>query len=498
MDGELSGQRAQDSRMVTVEELHRANADPGRQILFKDATVLTMDPDIGDFARGDVLIRGGEVAEVGPAVGTRLAVDALVIDGGGSVLIPGFVDTHRHCWQGQLRQALPNADIFGYKALRDTVAVHYKPEDHYAGTLVSALAALNSGITCLVDVSHNSRSRDHTDAAIDALRATGIRGVHASAPPEVGDWQHQWPQDLYRLRKNVFSSDDQLLTLRMAQRCADPVDDLSPARLEIARDLAIGVSVDPVAFTPSCQRIADLAEKKLLGPDIAFIHCVGLDDHAWQAIAAFGVGVCLSPMADSLLGFGPGSPSTLSRAFAHQVTPGLSVDVEPCLSNDMFSQMRNLLVTHRQFVTYAGPTSNTTPLTARALLNMATQAGAHAVGLGQRTGSITPGKQADLILINATNPNLVPMNNAYGAVTLGASPADVDSVLVGGMFRKWDGRLLDFNPVSVSALAEASRDRLMEASGLERNPVGDKSAQLRLLDEAALRRLGGTSDDRIC
>lgn len=462
-------------------QVRRANADPFRRVVLAGGTVLTVDPTAGNYRTADVLIEGSKLAAVGPDLASHID-SALVIDARGQIVMPGFVDTHRHCWQGQLRRILPNADLQKYKFMRDSFAVHYQPDDHYIGTLVSALGALNGGITCLVDISHNSRSSAHTDAAIRALFNAGIRGVHASAPPEAGAWDQQWPEDLYRLKRDWFPSDDQLVTLRMAQRCVDPVDGLTPSRIRIARDLGIGVSVDPVVFPVCSDLVLELSRGGHLGPDLQFIHCAGLTDDAWSAISAAGVGVSLSPMADSFLGFGRPALPTLQRALDHGIRPGLSVDVEPSLPGDMFSQMRTLMCLHRVLAVYLELEGPHRPITSRELIEFATIEGARTIGMIDRIGSLTPGKAADVILVNAGGVNLMPLNNAFGSVVLGASPADVEAVIVGGVFRKWAGNLLDVDERKMRLLAENSRDGLVARSGHQFDVFEDNDSELKALE----------------
>ena len=139
-----------------------------------------------------------------------------MIDATNTIIIPGFVDAHRHSWEGQLRRIIPDGAIAEYMATtHNGFARYYRPDDIYVGNLITALGCIDAGITCVIDNSHNSRSAAHSDAAVQALIDSGIRGVHASGAPQTGEWDRQWPQDLERLQKRFFSSTDQLVTLRM-------------------------------------------------------------------------------------------------------------------------------------------------------------------------------------------------------------------------------------------------------------------------------------------
>ena len=186
------------------ERLGRQDPVSARQrILIRDATIISMDPRVGNFARADVLTQGTRIAAVGRDLS---ASGAQVIDALDMILIPGLVDCHRHSWEGQLRRINPNAPTLAEysNATHLSFATHYRPQDMYAGSAITALGCIDAGITCVIDNSHNARSAAHSDAAIEALLDSGIRAVHASGAPQAGNWDRQWPQDLARLRTNIF------------------------------------------------------------------------------------------------------------------------------------------------------------------------------------------------------------------------------------------------------------------------------------------------------
>src|SRR5262249_33698501 len=168
----------------------------------------------GDLARGDVLTGGRRIAAIAP---TLDAAGAQVIDAQNTIIVPGFVDCHRHSWEAQLRRINPNSPTLAdyMNATHLSFAKFYRPVDHYVGNYLTAMGCIDAGVTCMIDNSHNSRSAAHSDAAVEALFDAGIRAVHASGQPGAGDWDHQWPQDLERLQKKYFASPDQLVTLRM-------------------------------------------------------------------------------------------------------------------------------------------------------------------------------------------------------------------------------------------------------------------------------------------
>src|SRR5688572_28275941 len=185
-------------------------AQSGRMLL-RGGCVLSLDPKVGDFDTADVLIENGKISAVRP----NISADAQVIDAANMIVMPGFVDTHRHMWQGAVRNSLPNGLLSDYvRDILGSVRSAMRPDDVYIGDLVSALGAINAGVTTVLDWSHIGNSPAHTDAAIQGLRESGIRAVYAFGGGSGG--ASRYPDDIRRLRKQHFASGDQLLTLAMA------------------------------------------------------------------------------------------------------------------------------------------------------------------------------------------------------------------------------------------------------------------------------------------
>src|SRR5262245_30107004 len=171
-----------------------AALDSRQIVLLKGGTIISLDPQVGDLRAGDILIEGKTIAAIGPYLSAR---GAQVVDAANMILITGFVDCHRHSWEGQLRRINPNAPTLAdySNATHLSFATRYRPQDMYVGNLITALGCIGSGITCIIDNSHNARSGAHSDAAVEALMDSGIRAVHASGAPQAGEWDRQWPQD---------------------------------------------------------------------------------------------------------------------------------------------------------------------------------------------------------------------------------------------------------------------------------------------------------------
>ncbi|WP_052390747.1 amidohydrolase family protein [Streptomyces sp. NRRL B-24484] len=455
-----------------LDRLRQTADDPARRILFTGATILTMDPALGTLDTGDLLVTGSTVTAVAPDLqAADAAHNTIVIDAAGTLLLPGFVDTHRHAWQAQLRRTIPDVDdLAGY--LTTTLArcaPAYRPEDMYTGTRLATLGAVDSGITTMLDFSHNSRSAEHSDAAVQALVDTGIRGIHASMAPHFGAWDRQWPADLARLRDRFTHP---LLTFRLAALATAEIagPDLAhgPGLARTARELGIGVSVDAVFGAPSSRAILDWARAGLLDEQVQLIHATGLSRDAWRAIAASGATVSLAPASEPQIGLDNAVPA-IDEALAAGVRPGLSIDVEVALAGDMFTQMRTLLAIQRMRAVNAAHASGavgTVPgrIGTADVLEFATLQGARTCGLGETTGSLTPGKQADLLLLTTDEINNLPLNDPTGTAVLGCDTRNIDTVLIAGQIRKWAGRVLDVDLPGLRAEAAASRDRILRTA----------------------------------
>lgn len=447
-----------------LDQLRRQSADPNRRILFTGATIVTMDPELGTV-QGDLLVEGDSIAAIGPELS---AEGAVVVDATGTILAPGLVDTHRHAWEAQLRRIMPDVDDLGGYVMATLAgyATVYRPEDMYIGTRLAALTALDSGITTMLDFSHNSRTREHSDAAIEALRDTGIRGVHASMGPHFGDWDRQWPADLNRLKDQYFSSDDQLLTLRLATLATDeiagPALAYGPELARTATDLGIGVSVDAVFGASGSEAVLSWAQHGILGPDVTLIHSTGLTVEAWKAMGESGTTVALAPTSDAQIGLETAIPA-VDEALAVGIRPGLSIDVEVALASDLFTQMRALLAIQRMRAVNAayGTGGELSRITTYDVLDFATLQGARTNGLGDVTGSLTVGKKADLLVVQAEDLNNMPLNDPIGTLVLGSDARNITAVFVNGQPRKWDGQVLDVNLPVLRAEVSASRDHVL-------------------------------------
>jgi cytosine/adenosine deaminase-related metal-dependent hydrolase/ribose/xylose/arabinose/galactoside ABC-type transport system permease subunit len=436
---------------------------PTGRKLIKGGMVLSLDPRIGDFTTGDVLIENDRILQVGPNLANG---DVETIDATGMIVMPGFVDSHRHIWEGLLRNIGTDVPLEGRTSyitfVLRTLAPAYRPEDAYAGNLVSALGAIDAGITTLLDWSHIQASPAHTDAVVQALRDSGMRAVFAYGFPWWGKWEERQPSWFVRAATEHFSSKDQKLTLALAAPGPEFVDfEVARDHWKLARETDARITAHVgVGTYGQDAKVQEMGEAGLLGPDTTYIHCTTLNDVELQMIVDTGGTVSLATPVEMMMGHGmPPIQKFLDRG----LRPSLSVDVETNVPSDMFNQMRSVLALQRALAVSQGKN----PVTMREVLEYATIEGARANGLESVTGTLTPGKQADVILLRTDRMNVTPLNDPVTAVVTSMDTGNVDTVLIAGQVMKRDGKLLHVDWDAVKDMALSSRDYVVEKSGFK-------------------------------
>jgi 5-methylthioadenosine/S-adenosylhomocysteine deaminase len=456
---------------AVLEQLKQANSDPRRRVLLKGATVISMDAAVGDFVRADLLIEGKNISAIAPdlSAATR-GGNAVSVDAEGTILIPGMVDCHRHAWEGQIRGVIPNSSTIGdyMGATHRGFAPYYRPEDMYVGNLITALGCIDAGITCFIDNSHNSRSPAHSDAAVQALIDSGVRAVHASGAPTFGEWDRQWPQDVARLQRQFFSSGDQLVTLRLFSRGLVKDD------WDTARRLGLWLSLDGAGAPNSFAMLQEFQRAGLLDERHTFNHGNGLPDESWRLVRDAGITVNACPRSDAQWSLGPASMG-LQDALDHGVRPGLSVDNDTAYSTDLFTEMRVGFHLQRWIAHVATARHEPNPpalLTVRDMLEFATVRGAQNAALQDKIGTLTPGKEADIVVIRADDINVMPLMNAVSTVVSYAHPGNIEAVFIAGGVQKWRGALVNHDLANVRQKVHQSRDYLFAQRGEALNVLG--------------------------
>ena len=433
------------------------------RLLLRGGHVVSMDPMLGDRPDCDVLIEDGVIVGVEPGLA---GADAAIIDATGTLVLPGFVDTHRHTWTTVLRAGAPDLTLAGYMAtMHGAMSAFYRPQDNYAGALLGAWEALNAGITTVLDYAHVNPTVEHAEAGIEALRETGIRALYAHGSASGVHREPGAPEqpDYVRgLRERHFSAGDGLLTFGLA--FGNPYGEADWALVD---ELAVRATVHACARSagawPAAHTISVLAARGPLRPGTVYSHCTIATDEELRLIAGSGGHLSVSPYIEMLMGHG--RPATV-RALAQGLRPALGADVVSSGPGDMFAQMRAAFLHARAEETPADPDAPYRPsLQARDVLSFATIDGAAACGLAGSTGSVTPGKRADLVLLRVDQINTIPLIDPIGTVVAAADVSNVDTVLVQGVVRKQGGRLVGADLPRLRDLAARSSEHLLASAG---------------------------------
>jgi 5-methylthioadenosine/S-adenosylhomocysteine deaminase len=487
---------ARPARADDDDEAPRDSGRPGRRYVIRGGHVMSMDSTVGDFAKADVLVEGKKIRAVGPNIHASGAGE---IDARGRIVMPGFVDTHHHQFETALRSFIadgllfpdgqPHGAINYFQYILGTFAPVYRPQDVYISELFGSLSQLDAGVTTSHDISQIHYSKEHSEAAIKGSKDSGRRivfGFFEGARADLkGSPEGAWyPQGAEFLKNQYFSSSDQLMTMFMGGEIyllgnnpADPNDPRTyNAAWAIGRKLGIPIAahiVGSFGMQPEFDAIATGQRAVRFGSDNLFIHMTGMSDVGWQAVKDARAHVSLAVPIE--MNMRHGTPPIL-KTLEMGIAPSLSVDVEVTLTADMFTQMRSTMTLQRMFMNaralgepYAAGFPNQELLTTRDVLRFATQEGANDLKLGHKVGSLTPGKEADIILLDAEAINVHPLNVVPGAVVSLMERSNVETVIVAGKVRKWKGRLLDVDLGRLRRELENSRDYLFEAAGIRQD-----------------------------
>jgi 5-methylthioadenosine/S-adenosylhomocysteine deaminase len=411
-----------------------AQLPPRGEFIIRGATVLTMHPAIGDLTPGDVLVRNGEII----AVATKIdATAAETIDGTGMICMPGFIDTHWHLWTSFFRPFVrSDAGPLGYFPVTSRLGQHFTPDDSYRSVQLGIAEALSAGVTTVHNWAHNIRTPEHADAELAAMRDTGIRGRFAYGPAQgMPDDQPMDMAGIARVKKDWLPGDG-LLTMGICSRNIGAMNvggaavrgtlsiDMAKRDWGGARELGLPITVHTSGDSP----IMALEQASLLGPDVQLVHPLLTTAEERTILKNRGVSYSTSPMGEARRPAAVGVIQ-LAELLEAGVKVSLSTDHTTNYNCDPFVAMRVLFMLHQHRV------GAKVPLTLRRLVQLATLDGAVDLGTADKTGSLTPGKRADMILVRTTDINMMPPSDPYESVVSLAQPTNVDTVIV-------DGRIL--------------------------------------------------------
>jgi 5-methylthioadenosine/S-adenosylhomocysteine deaminase len=442
---------------------------PGRPVVFRNATVLTMDEGHHVVHGGDVLVSGERIAELGHAL--AVPDGTAEIDAAGGIVMPGMIDTHRHMWQSAMR---------GYGAdwtLSQYFVWYYlqwgkkfRPADVYAGNLISAIEAIDAGVTTTVDWSHGLQTVEHADAAVDALEEVPGRFVLAYGNIQQGPWEWSASPEFRDFVSRRFTSGNDMLGLQMAFDITGGEEFPERAAFEVARELGLPVTTHAGVWgVTTDEGIRKMHEGGFMGPSNIYVHAASLSADSYNRIAATGGAASLS--TESEQSAGQGYPPTW-KLRQHGIPVSLSMDTSVWWSGDLFSAMRATLSADRarEHLEAHGKNETVTHhhLRAEQVVSWATRGGASALGLDRVTGSLEPGKKADIVLIkNDDSPVMVPLVHPYGHVVFQAQRGDVHTVVVNGRVVKHDHKLIGTDMAKARRAVEQTVEYLQAELGPE-------------------------------
>ena len=491
--------------------------DGKRRVLLRGGVVLSLDPRVGDFEKADVLIDGKLIADIGPNLS---AADALVVDCSGTIVMPGFITTHHHQYETLQRSIIADGLLAGawpqesygsvvqniWTAGRiadprnpgsfiwDLGRVPYDPEDCYISQLVACLSEISEGITTGTDTSQANHTPEHTDAMIKGLMDSGRRtvfdysgGTNRSAegiPFEFPGAMNDTTKGIGRIAKTYFNSRDQLVTLGFAGGPGPAFAGAPYTGWQLGRSFGALINNHTVGNTMGMVNAAADARNGADWSDVTFVHCTrwqdipraqisygasgypkGNQSRAWDIVRDKGAHVSIANLIEMQMGHGM---PPFQEALNHGILPSLSPDVDTNMTTDPFSLMRGAFCLQRALANdlafqESNPGGLPVPqlLTSRQVIEMVTIAGAAANRILDKVGTLTPGKEADIVVLDARNINTWPMNNVPGTVVTMMNPRHVRDVMIAGKVVYWRGKLVGWDIEQLLRRIEQARDRVL-------------------------------------
>jgi len=488
-----------------------------RRILLRGGVVLTLDRKVGDFENADVLIDGTRIAEVRPGIS---AGDAEVVDCAGTIVMPGFITTHHHQYETLQRSIIADGLLAGAwpqetyasvvqniwtagriadprnpgRFIWDLGRVPYDPEDCYVAELVACLSEITQGITTGTDTSQANHTPAHTDAMIKALMDSGRRMVFAYSggtdrsadgfPFEFPGAMNDTTKGIGRIARAHFASRNQLVTLGFAGGPGPAFADAAYTGWQLGRSFGASLHNHVVGNPQGIVSAAADTRNGTDWSDVTFIHATRWQDapraqigsgesgypgtgrsKAWEICRDRGAHVSIANLIEMQMRHGM---PPFQEALNHGILPSLSPDVDTNMTTDPFSLMRGAFCLQRALANdLTFPESNPgglpTPqlVTSRQVIEMATIAGAASNRVLDKVGTLTPGKEADIIVLDARHINTSPMNNVPGTIVTMMNPSHVRDVLIAGRVVCWKRQLVGWDIGRLLRQIEEARDRVL-------------------------------------
>lgn len=451
-------------------------------IIIKDSTIITMDEQRTIISGGSIAIQNENIVEIGIAKELlEKYPGAKVIDAHGKIVMPGFVNTHDHMFQGLIKGLGDDRVLIDwFRHVTGPSSVQLTPEDCYIAGMLGCLESIRSGATTVVDYMYPHARPDLSEPIIKAMIESGIRGIYGRGFIDSGK-DEGIPQELIENSSDALEDARQLYSRYngynngMISVWLTPIViwGLSTEALKDVRSLAseTGMKISlHIAETPyevenankrfGMSELSYLAETNFLGPDVLAVHCVYLNQRDIRILKHFDVKVSHNPISNMYLSSGV---APIPEMIMSGITVGLATD--GAASNNNQNMLQTLKFTS---LLHKVATKDSTVITAEKVFEMSTIDGARAVGLSDYIGSIEVGKKADLIILNLNNPFVIPVHNPVSAITYSSTGSEVETVMINGQLVMENNKVLTFDEADILEKVKIAADNLSERAGTKR------------------------------
>jgi 5-methylthioadenosine/S-adenosylhomocysteine deaminase len=430
--------------------------DQPHTLIRNAALILTMDPtigkgDLGVIEEGDILLVGDKIAAVGKHLQDQ---GGQIADATGKIVMPGFVDVHNHLWQSLIRGCQADQDLNGWLEAcvfpLATPAMTPSETEVYAGVRLSTLDLIMTGVTTVVDWSH-SFSPAFVRGNIRALSDSGLRFILAyrgSANPAVIDYMKRVKQEL--IDPNPRATFQVASHPGTSSRLLPHLQAMSRLATELGVKLHVHLLENIAQRNDEAVQALGLADA--LGPNLLAAHAIHLLDEEMTLLAQKDVRVVHNPLSNMRLASGIIRLPALHQA---GVKVGLGLDGGTNDTSDMFNTMRVAVGLQRATSLQASIFPGLSEV-----LRMATLGGAEVLDMAAHIGSLTPGKRADVLVLDPHGVNFAPRLDWANQIVLNGQPANVEWVFVDGRPLKARGRLVGLDPAPIVRTAEEAARRI--------------------------------------
>ncbi|KAL6923968.1 hypothetical protein FSST1_001242 [Fusarium sambucinum] len=436
------------------------NGSLSRRLLLKGGTVLIHDDqDNVQALERDILIESNQIIKIASKI--EDVADAELIECDSKIISPGFVDTHHHLWQTQLKGRHADELLLDYMASGNLQSSNYTKEDIYWGQLGGCLEAINAGTTTVLDHSHVNTFEGAASTAISATVSSGLRSVYGYCPTaRVASWSPfemnremiaSWTlPEIRKLGANAPFGDGRV-TMGLAFDLWFLPEQVVQELFQTAREAGINLATTHAVRNHQLSMgdvIQQIKSQGLLDDRMLFSHANGYPAESIQAVVDAGAHISSTPSTEMQMALG--TPICLDGDYPMaQAQSSLGIDCHSNQASSIVYEMRLGLqasrANHNQKLINQELAPRHISKTVQEVFNLGTIQGARAIGMQSQLGSIAEGKLADLVIFDANTPELLcaAEQDPLAAIVLHSSIGNVDAVIIDGIVRKRGGKLVD-------------------------------------------------------